>query len=127
MLENLDVDVRRGEILAIVGASGTGKSVLVRSILGLVRPQAGTIEAFGETIGPDGPRVEMEKRWGVLFQFGALFSVADGRAERRDPDARVPRPSGRAGALRSRGVKIELVGLQGGGRRRSILPSCRAA
>ena len=74
VLENLDVDVRRGEILAIVGASGTGKSVLLRAILGLVRPQAGTIEAFGQTIGPDGPSVEMEKRWGVLFQFGALFS-----------------------------------------------------
>ena len=55
VLENLDVDVRPGEILAIVGASGTGKSVLVRSILGLVQPQAGQIEAFGEVIGPDGP------------------------------------------------------------------------
>jgi phospholipid/cholesterol/gamma-HCH transport system ATP-binding protein len=74
VLENLDIDVRRGEILAIVGASGTGKSVLVRSILGLVRRHAGTVEAFGQTIGPDGPSLEIEKRWGVLFQFGALFS-----------------------------------------------------
>jgi phospholipid/cholesterol/gamma-HCH transport system ATP-binding protein len=74
VLENLDVDVRRGEILAVVGASGTGKSVLLRSILGLVQPAAGQIEAFGETIGPNGPSVGMEKRWGVLFQFGALFS-----------------------------------------------------
>ena len=74
VLENLDIDVRRGEILAIVGASGTGKSVLLRAILGLVRPRAGRIEEFGEEMGPDGPTVEMEKRWGVLFQFGALFS-----------------------------------------------------
>ncbi len=74
VLENLDFDVRRGEILAIVGASGTGKSVLMRSILGLVTPQAGEIEAFGKVIGPYGPTVEIERRWGVLFQFGALFS-----------------------------------------------------
>jgi phospholipid/cholesterol/gamma-HCH transport system ATP-binding protein len=75
VLENLEMDVRRGEILAIVGASGTGKSVLMRSILGLVRPQTGDIEAFGRSIGPDGPSVDVEKRWGVLFQFGALFSA----------------------------------------------------
>jgi phospholipid/cholesterol/gamma-HCH transport system ATP-binding protein len=75
VLEDLDFEVRKGEILAIVGASGTGKSVLMRSILGLVRPGGGTIEAFGETVGPHGPTVEMEKRWGVLFQFGALFSA----------------------------------------------------
>ena len=74
VLEDVDFDIRRGEILAIVGASGTGKSVLMRSILGLVQPRAGTIEAFGEEVGRDGPTVEMEKRWGVLFQFGALFS-----------------------------------------------------
>jgi phospholipid/cholesterol/gamma-HCH transport system ATP-binding protein len=74
ILENVDFDIRRGEILAIVGASGTGKSVLMRSILGLVQPRAGTIEAFGQAVGQDGPTVEMEKRWGVLFQFGALFS-----------------------------------------------------
>jgi len=74
VLEDLDIDVRRGEILAIVGASGTGKSVLLRAILGLVRPRAGRIEEFGEELGPDGPTMEMEKRWGVLFQFGALFS-----------------------------------------------------
>jgi len=74
VLENLDVDVRQGEILAIVGASGTGKSVLLRAILGLVGRRAGTIETFGEEVGLEGPSVEMEKRWGVLFQFGALFS-----------------------------------------------------
>ena len=112
VLEDLDVDVRRGEILAIVGGSGTGKSVLMRSILGLVRPRAGQIEAFGETIGPHGPTVAMEKRWGVLFQFGALFSaltVAQNVAVPMKeflslPDRLVH------GLAR---LKIELVGLQG--------------
>ncbi len=111
VLEDLDVDVRRGEILGIVGASGTGKSVLMRAILGLVRPGAGTIEAFGETIGPYGPTLDMEKRWGVLFQFGALFSalsvaqnVAVPMREFLDlPDSLVH------GLSR---LKIELVGLQ---------------
>jgi phospholipid/cholesterol/gamma-HCH transport system ATP-binding protein len=74
VLEDLDLDVRRGEILAIVGASGTGKSVLLRSLLGLVARRAGRIEEFGEEIGPEGPSTEIEKRCGVLFQFGALFS-----------------------------------------------------
>lgn len=111
VLEDLNVDIRRGEILAIVGASGTGKSVLMRSILGLVRPRAGEIEAFGETIGPHGPSVEMERRWGVLFQFGALFSalsvaqnVAVPMREFLDlPDSLVD------GLSR---LKIELVGLR---------------
>jgi phospholipid/cholesterol/gamma-HCH transport system ATP-binding protein len=75
VLENVGLDVKHGEILAIVGASGTGKSVLMRSILGLVKRQAGTIEAFGQPIGPLGPSVDIERRWGVLFQFGALFSA----------------------------------------------------
>jgi phospholipid/cholesterol/gamma-HCH transport system ATP-binding protein len=111
VLENLDVDIKRGEILAIVGASGTGKSVLMRAILGLVQPQAGTIEAFGETFGRDGPPLEVEKRWGVLFQIGALFSsltmaqnVAVPMHEFLDlPDDLV---EGIAG------IKIEMVGLK---------------
>ena len=62
VLEDVDVDVRRGEILAIVGASGAGKSVLTRSVLGLVRRRAGTVEAFGMPVGRDGAGVEIEKR-----------------------------------------------------------------
>jgi phospholipid/cholesterol/gamma-HCH transport system ATP-binding protein len=75
--ENLDLEVRRGEILGVVGGSGTGKSVLMRSIVGLQSPQAGEIEVFGEpTIGRDETEaVEIRKRWGVLFQGGALFST----------------------------------------------------
>jgi phospholipid/cholesterol/gamma-HCH transport system ATP-binding protein len=111
VLENLDVDVRRGEILAIVGASGTGKSVLVRSILGLVEAQAGEIEAFGEKIGPLGPTVEMEKRWGVLFQFGALFSSLTVAQNVAVPMREfLDLPEGLIAGL-SR-LKIELVGLK---------------
>ena len=112
VLENVEVDVRRGEILGIVGASGTGKSVLMRSILGLVRPQAGEIQAFGETIGPHGPTVEMEKRWGVLFQFGALFSaltVAQNVAVPMREFLDLPENLVRGLAR----LKIEIVGLKG--------------
>ena len=75
--ENLDLDVRRGEILGVVGGSGTGKSVLMRSIIGLQTPDAGEIRVFGEnTIGQDPTeQVALRKRWGVLFQGGALFST----------------------------------------------------
>lgn len=75
--DRLELDVRRGEILGVVGGSGTGKSVLMRSIIGLQTPEAGDIEVFGEpTIGRDPTEaVEIRKRWGVLFQGGALFST----------------------------------------------------
>ena len=74
--EGLDLDVRRGEILGVVGGSGTGKSVLMRSILGLQRPVAGSIEVLGadalSTRADD--RLHIERNTGVLFQDGALFS-----------------------------------------------------
>ena len=75
--EGLDLDVKRGEILGVVGGSGTGKSVLMRSIIGLQTPDAGDIHVFGgETIGRDATEAtEIRKRWGVLFQGGALFST----------------------------------------------------
>lgn len=73
---DLDLDIRRGEILGVVGGSGTGKSVLLRSIVGLLRPKAGSIRVFGEDLLalPDARRNELERRFGVLFQRGALFS-----------------------------------------------------
>ncbi len=74
VLENVDLDIYRGEIVAIVGGSGTGKSVLMRSILGLLRRQAGSVEAFGRPITGMGSAGRLEHRWGVLFQHGALFS-----------------------------------------------------
>ena len=75
--EGLDLDVRRGEILGVVGGSGTGKSVLMRSIIGLQAPIEGEIEVFGEnTIGRDETEATaIRKRWGILFQGGALFST----------------------------------------------------
>lgn len=77
--EDLDLDIRRGEILGVVGGSGTGKSVLLRSIVGLKRPDAGRVEMFGEdlTALPARRRSELERRFGVLFQRGALFSSLD--------------------------------------------------
>ena len=73
---DLNLDVYRGEILAVVGGSGQGKSVLLRVITGLVEPDAGSIEIFGRNVKEldDVETVEMESRWGVLFQDGALFS-----------------------------------------------------
>lgn len=74
--EHLDLDVMRGEVLGIVGGSGSGKSVLLRTIVGLNRPVAGEVEVFGSDVLAisDVQRRELEKRWGVLFQDGALFS-----------------------------------------------------
>ncbi len=75
--DGIDLDVRRGEILGVVGGSGTGKSVLMRSIIGLQRPVAGEISVFGESIvgKADGDALDVRRRWGVLFQGGALFST----------------------------------------------------
>lgn len=77
ILENLNLDVRRGEIMGFVGPSGTGKSVLLRTILGLNPKQGGTIEVFGTDYekASDRERLAIERRWGVLFQHGALFSA----------------------------------------------------
>ena len=75
--DGLDLDVRRGEILGVVGGSGTCKSVLMRSIIGLQTPAEGAITVFGESnIGREETEAtEIRKRWGVLFQGGALFST----------------------------------------------------
>ena len=75
--DDLNLEVRRGEILGVVGGSGTGKSVLMRSIIGLQRPEAGEITVFGESmIGRDEEHAKhIRRRWGVLFQGGALFST----------------------------------------------------
>jgi phospholipid/cholesterol/gamma-HCH transport system ATP-binding protein len=75
--ENLDLDVRRGEILGVVGGSGTGKSVLMRSIIGLQKPDVGEISVFGEALSDQSEEeaLALRKRWGVLFQGGALFST----------------------------------------------------
>lgn len=75
--DNLDLTVRRREILGVVGGSGTGKSVLMRSIIGLQQPTEGNIEVFGRSITEAEPdeNIGVRNRWGVLFQGGALFST----------------------------------------------------
>ena len=74
--DNLDLDVWRGEVLGVVGGSGTGKSVLLRTIVGLNKPAAGSIEVLGVDVlkASEAERKSVEKRWGVAFQGGALFS-----------------------------------------------------
>lgn len=76
VLDHLDLDVRRGEVMGFVGGSGQGKSVLTRTILGLTPKRAGMIELFGQNPEklPAYERRRLEQRWGVLFQNGALFS-----------------------------------------------------
>lgn len=75
--DNLDLDVRAGEILGVVGGSGTGKSVLMRSIIGLKEPEAGEITVLGTSMRgkEEDQAFEVRKRWGVMFQGGALFST----------------------------------------------------
>ena len=75
--KDLDLDVRKGEILGVVGGSGTGKSVLMRSIIGLQRPNAGEIDVLGENMidRSEDEAKNIRRRWGILFQNGALFST----------------------------------------------------
>ena len=75
--EDLSLTVNRGEIIGVVGGSGTGKSVLMRSIIGLQIPAAGSIEVLGRSItdAQDDDDIDIRARWGVLFQGGALFST----------------------------------------------------
>jgi phospholipid/cholesterol/gamma-HCH transport system ATP-binding protein len=81
VLDRLSLDVFRGEILGFVGGSGAGKSVLMRTIIGLLPKRAGTIEVFGLNLSEAGEkdRRATERRWGILFQQGALFSSLTAR------------------------------------------------
>jgi phospholipid/cholesterol/gamma-HCH transport system ATP-binding protein len=74
--DGLDLDVRRGEVLGVVGGSGTGKSVLLRTVIGLKRPDEGSIDVLGYDVPhlTEAEAKALEQRWGVLFQDGALFS-----------------------------------------------------
>ena len=75
--DGLDLEVRKGEILGVVGGSGTGKSVLMRSIIGLQIPMEGEIDVLGRSItgAREDDDIDIRSRWGVLFQGGALFST----------------------------------------------------
>jgi phospholipid/cholesterol/gamma-HCH transport system ATP-binding protein len=74
--ENIDLAVRRGEVLALVGGSGSGKTTLLREIIGLERPTAGHITVLGQDLASATARdwEQLRRRWGVLFQGGALFT-----------------------------------------------------
>ena len=76
VIDHLSLDVRRGEILGLVGASGGGKSVLMRTIIGLIPRRSGEIEVMGRRIGGAQDRTTQSaaSNWGILFQQGALFS-----------------------------------------------------
>jgi phospholipid/cholesterol/gamma-HCH transport system ATP-binding protein len=76
VLDHLSLDVRAGEILGVVGASGAGKSVLLRTIIGLLPKRHGSIDVLGVDLDKanEAERRALERRWGVLFQQGALFS-----------------------------------------------------
>ena len=76
VLNHLDLDVRGAEILGVVGASGAGKSVLLRTIIGLLPRRHGSIEVLGTDLAhaDEAARRALERRWGILFQQGALFS-----------------------------------------------------
>jgi phospholipid/cholesterol/gamma-HCH transport system ATP-binding protein len=76
VLDHLNLDVREAEILGVVGASGAGKSVLLRTIIGLLPRRHGTIEVLGVDLAEsnEAERRALERRWGILFQQGALFS-----------------------------------------------------
>ena len=119
---NLDLQVRRGEVIGIVGGSGTGKSVLLRTILGLKKPDAGRIEVFGIDFATlsDDERRKQEQRWGVLFQDGALFSALTVAENIQVPYREHLHMSDEL-MDELAGVKIALVGLRAGAA--SLYPS----
>jgi len=109
--EDLDLDVYRGEILGVVGGSGTGKSVLLRTITGLQTPAAGEIDVFGvDVLGRGAGRDSLDDRWGVMFQDGALFSSLTVRENIEVPMKAVP---GLSADIRRElaDLKISMVGL----------------
>lgn len=112
VLNGLNLDIRRGEVLGFIGPSGSGKSVLTRAILGLVRRQAGVIKVYGRDVDAmDAQEKERaEQRWGVLFQQGALFS---GLTVKQNIQAPMREHLGISQRLRDELalLKIELVGL----------------
>jgi phospholipid/cholesterol/gamma-HCH transport system ATP-binding protein len=110
--DGVDLDIKRGEVLGIVGGSGTGKSVLLRTIIGLNHPAEGSIEILGKSMLEmnERDRRQIEERWGVLFQNGALFSsltVAENIEAPLKEHTRLPPELRREIA----DLKIRLVGL----------------
>jgi phospholipid/cholesterol/gamma-HCH transport system ATP-binding protein len=112
VLDHLSLDVRRGEILGLVGASGGGKSVLLRTVIGLLPKRAGSIEVLAidqDAVSPQGAR-GVGRRWGILFQQGALFSSLTARQNVQFPMRENLRLSDRLlDELAT--AKLEMVGL----------------
>ena len=110
--DGLDLDVRRGEIIGVVGGSGTGKSVLLRAIVGLLEPNDGQIEVFGESVRgtSDDHYRALRRRWGVMFQDGALFSSL---TVRQNVEAPMREQLELSDVLRETlaGIKVRMVGL----------------
>lgn len=105
----LDIDLKRGEILGVVGGSGTGKSVLLRSIVGLQKPSAGKVTVLGvDVLKAD--LGEIRARWGVMFQDGALFSALTVRENVEAPmRVQIALPAALRRSLAD--LKIAMVGL----------------
>jgi phospholipid/cholesterol/gamma-HCH transport system ATP-binding protein len=110
--DQLDLEIHRDEILGIVGGSGSGKSVLLRTMLGLRAPSAGEISVFGEDIAGQqtGNLSFCQHRWGVLFQGGALFSGLTVLENVMAPIVELTRIS-KAFAAELAGLKLKMVGL----------------
>jgi phospholipid/cholesterol/gamma-HCH transport system ATP-binding protein len=111
--DHLDLTVERGEVLGVVGGSGAGKSVLLNTIIGLRRPQAGVVRVFGQDLEHASRRrwSAINRRWGVLFQQGALFSNLTVRENVAAPMYEHTR-LGRAQIYELADLKIALVGLR---------------
>ncbi|MBK1727632.1 ATP-binding cassette domain-containing protein [Halorhodospira neutriphila] len=108
--DRLDLTVRRGEVLGLVGGSGSGKTVLLRTLIGLLRPAGGEVRLLGERLGPDTAPAGLEQRIGVLFQNGALYSsltLTENVALALTEHARLPGEE----AERLAGVMLALTGL----------------
>src|SRR3954454_1699852 len=110
--DGLDITAQRGEVLGVVGGSGSGKSVLLNTIIGLRRPQAGVVRVFGQDIQHASRRrwSAIERLWGVLFQQGALFSNLTVRENVAAPMFEHTQLS-RAEIYELSDLKIALVGL----------------
>lgn len=111
--QGLDLDVMRGEVLGVVGASGSGKSLLLRSIVGLQKPAEGQMTVLGTDLSSATPaaRHAVEDRWGVMFQDGALFSAL---TVRENVEAPMREKLGIDAATRRAlaDLRIAMVGLQ---------------
>lgn len=112
VLENTDLDVYRGDILGIVGGSGSGKTVLLKAIIGLIKPDAGRVCVFGEDLAEIEPLriLNLQRRWGVVFQEGGLFSsITVGDNIRRVIEEHVRLPERLLSEIVE--LKISMVGL----------------